>query len=81
VFSIIYWKEGVEVRLLSGKIMQDLIKFPATTPIKTSKKAGAEMKPKKVVNIAESERFKTTRARSAILEFRLDVNRWPFCVA
>jgi len=71
------WKT-VEVRLLSRRVMQDVIKFPAR---KTREKPVDERKTRKVVNIAESKRFKTVNARPAILEFRWNANQWPFCVA
>ncbi len=71
----------MEVRLLSRRIMQDLIKFPAKTPVKISEKAPSEKKPRKVINIAESERFKTARTRPTILQFRWNVGQWPFCVS
>jgi len=60
--------------------MQHLIKFPVLASSK-HKTGVVKIKPKKVLNIAQSRQFQGLRVRPIPEDSGPGTDRWPFCVA
>ena len=78
MFVFLYLRPGTRRAIRLG--MKEVIEFPAKKRIDDSN----ANKPRKLVSIAESAKFKRTRLAAPIqstMRFRLGIDEWPFSVA